>query len=341
MEMWMMWRIRVDMRNQGDNLPDWFMNTSYWYYSTPHRDSYLPHRRWYIESHMKFAQVPVSHDGFPHHLSSLFVSSSTLPSPKNAKLSHPSLSLHAMIKSLHWIQYTPSTAYTEYCMDHVLHHPMIDCLPLPAILSSLGRPCCTQFSTFPQFRVNQWKESQLTSHFPPELPPPDWPPPSTPPISLDHGLQVHLQTRLIIASKWISRLAQSQPPSESANSLEYGLHVRTITASESIPKSTRLLCGAMVELEGGQPIIDTAPHLEWHPKVRLENERFCLVELRNRVRGYQRIPSHDEPHILQGSMNAWQECLRNHTNCIDLWKLGKSVWDQELGKKECGFCIMR
>ena len=45
-------------------------------------------------------------DDFPHLLSSLSFSSSTLPSPKNTKLSHPSLSLHAMIKSQHRIQHT-------------------------------------------------------------------------------------------------------------------------------------------------------------------------------------------------------------------------------------------
>ena len=69
--------------------------------------------------------------------------STTLPSSQNTKLSHPSLSLHAMIKSSHRVQHTPSTAHTEYCIHRVLHHPKIDCLPLPASLSSLSGPCCT------------------------------------------------------------------------------------------------------------------------------------------------------------------------------------------------------
>jgi len=43
--------------------------------------------------------VPVSHDDFPHLLWSLSFLCSTLPSPKNTKLSHPSLSLHAIIMS--------------------------------------------------------------------------------------------------------------------------------------------------------------------------------------------------------------------------------------------------
>ena len=35
------------------------------------------------------------------------------------------------------------------------------------------------------------------------------------------------------------------------------------------------------------------------------------------------------------------KCVRNHTNCMDLWKLSKSACDQEQGKIECVFHIMR
>jgi len=48
---------------------------------------------------------------------------STLPSPKNTNLSHPSLSLHAMIKSWHRVQHTPSTAYTKYSIHRVQQTP--------------------------------------------------------------------------------------------------------------------------------------------------------------------------------------------------------------------------
>jgi len=131
---------------------------------------------------------------------------------------------------IHRVQHTPSTAYIEYRIHWVLHTPRtciiprLTVFPLPASLSSLGIPCCIQFSTFQQLRVEEWIESQLQSRLPPELPPPDWPPPSTPPISLDHGLQVH------------SKLAWSQPPSVSLNSHDYGLQVRTITAPKCISK---------------------------------------------------------------------------------------------------------
>ena len=119
---------------------------------------------------------------------------------------------------------------------------------LPASFSSLGG-CCTQLSTFPQLQVNQWIESQLASRLPPNRLPP-----STRPISLDHGLQMYLQTRSITASKCISKLTRSRPPSVSPDSLDYGLQVhlwvhylgvqvqlqtRSITASKCITELTR------------------------------------------------------------------------------------------------------
>jgi len=96
---------------------------------------------------------------------------------------------------------------------------------------ALGRPYWTQLSTFPQLRVNQWIESQLPLHLPPDRLPPDQPPPSTPPIAIDHGLHVHLQPHSITASKCISKLAQSRPPSAS---LSY-----TISAFKCIFKLAR------------------------------------------------------------------------------------------------------
>ena len=128
--------------------------------------------------------------------------------------------------SIHWVQHTPSTAHIEYCIHRILHHPKIDCLPLPASLSALSRPCCTQFSTFPRLRVKQWIESQLLSHLPPNLPPSDQLPPSTPRILIDHGLQVQLQTRSITASKCISEILDL--------GLQMHLQTCSITASKCI-----------------------------------------------------------------------------------------------------------
>ena len=53
-------------------------------------------------------------------------------------------------------------------------------------------------------------------------------------LQIDH-LQVHLQTRSIIASKCISNLAQSQPPIRTMNCLQ----TRLITASKCIFQFTR------------------------------------------------------------------------------------------------------
>jgi len=139
-----------------------------------------------------------------------------------------------MIKSEHRVQHSPSAAYIEYCIHCILHRPNMDCLPLPASLSSLGRTCCTQVCTFPQLWVNKSVESQLPSHLTPELPTPVWPPPSPPPILQDCGLQVHLQTRSMPASKCTSKLTLSQPPRVFPNLHNYGLQVGMITTSKCI-----------------------------------------------------------------------------------------------------------
>ena len=58
-------------------------------------------------------------------------------------------------------------------------------------------------------------------------------PPSASPNSIDHGLQVHLQTRSIGGSKCISRLTQLQPE----RSHNHGLEVRIPNLARSRPPS--------------------------------------------------------------------------------------------------------
>ena len=53
-----------------------------------------------------------------------------------------------------------------------------------------------------------------------------------------YHLQVLLQSRSILATNCIFKLAASQPPSVIPNSLNHGLHVRTIMVSKCIPKLT-------------------------------------------------------------------------------------------------------
>jgi len=55
-------------------------------------------------------------------------------------------------------------------------------------------------------------------------------PPSVSPNSLNHGLQVHLQTRSITASMCISRLAGFWPASSHDHLLQVHLQTRSITA---------------------------------------------------------------------------------------------------------------
>jgi len=101
---------------------------------------------------MRSSQLNLSNNTpeFSHSLASStsFSSSSLHPSHSRplqssqiTKLSHPSLSLHAMIMSwhpvqayteysIHWAQHTPSPAYTEYSI------PMFVCLPFILMITS-------------------------------------------------------------------------------------------------------------------------------------------------------------------------------------------------------------
>jgi len=109
---------------------------------------------------------------------------------------------------------------------------------------------------------------------------------SRPPRSHDHGLQMHLQIRTITASKCISKLAWLQRPSLHDHSLQVHLQTCSITALECISKFTWSRCGETLELEGRHPIINTLPHIAWHPKGIREKEWFWLEEGTKRVRGY-------------------------------------------------------
>jgi len=174
------------------------------------------------------------------------------------------------IYTIHRVQHTPITAYTEYCIHCVLHHPEINYLLVPTSLSSLGKPSCTKFSTFPKLPVIKRHSTPVAplswtlaykyssklprSRFPtastnlldhsiqvclktssmPACKFVQWWPPSASRHSIDYHLQVHLETRVIITSICISKLAQSQPPCVSLNSHHYSLQVRTITPAKWI-----------------------------------------------------------------------------------------------------------
>jgi len=120
-------------------------------------------------------------------------------------------------------------------------------------------------------------------------------PPSACRDSLDHGLHLHT----IMASQCISKLARLLPPSAALSSHALGLQVhlqtRLIMASEYISQFTRSGCETV--------------ELSRHPKRICGKERYWLKEGRKRVRGYEGIPGREEPHKLHESIKARQECV--------------------------------
>ena len=96
-------------------------------------------------------------------------------------------------------------------------------------------------------------------------------------------------------------------------------------APKFIFQLTQSQCGESLELESREPISDTPPHRSCHPKGIDVTMQFWLEEHSNLIRGCETLPAHK----------------RNHTNCLDPWRLGKSAWGQKLGRIESVFCIMR
>jgi len=194
----------------------------------------------------------------------------------------------------------------------VLHHPMIDCLTLPVILSPPSRSCCTQLTTFPLLQVNKWIESELPSRLSLDLPDPQRPPRVSPPILIDHGIQVHLQTRLITASDCISQFTRSQHSSASPNSLNHSLQLNYQTCwnmvSMYLSKLTQSWCGEMDKLDGSKHMINTLPHLSRYPNGIGQKEWLLLKVCNERVRGCYAVLCCDEQHRLHGLMKPRQEC---------------------------------
>jgi len=169
-------------------------------------------------------------------------------------------------------------------------------------------------------------------------------------------------------SMWCTNLDWSWVPSGSPTCVDHRLQLRTIMASKCIIKLTsswysisplaRSPWGDTMEQTESQPISNAPLHLSQHPKGICEPELFWFQDCRERngcdslsscqgtihiaciCEGSTRV--HEELHKLCISMKARQECMRNHTQCVDLLKLHKGECDQQLGKKECDYsCMMR
>jgi len=178
------------------------------------------------------------------HPPSLSFSSTTQPSSQNNKLSDPCLSLHTMIMSWHRVQHTPSTVYTKYSIHQVQHTPSTAYTKY-SIHREQHMPCTayTKYSIHPRLLSSHHSHHcdltpgcsftfrRASLH--------DQPPSASPPwdfkgkVTLSHSHGCELTTRFIesphpalrpsTASKYMSNLARSWPPSVSPNLLDYGL----------------------------------------------------------------------------------------------------------------------
>jgi len=169
-------------------------------------------------------------------------------------------------------------------------------------------------------------------------------PRSASPNTLNHSLQVYIQARSITASKFarswpskcISQFALSQPPSVSPNSLSYGLQVWTIISSKCMSKlaQPRPRTASLWTLDYG--VVKRWRLKAGSPSSTLRRTSHGIP------REFVKKTSSGSRSVARGLDDVKGfPAIMNHTNCVDQWKLAKSVWDQKLGKIACVFRIMR
>ena len=147
------------------------------------------------------------------------------------------------------------------------------------------------------------------------------------PIFVDLSLLVHLQTRSIKATMRNTEFTPSRPPTASPKSLVLGLLVDLQTRSFRASKSIW---------------IDACPQ---PPSTTWSSCHHGLVKKQSTQsirRAFVRMSSYDPKSTIRewDEMNGYP-AVRNYTNCVDLWTLGKCSWDPEVGKMECVCCITR
>jgi len=162
--------------------------------------------------------------GSHHHPPSLSSLSPTQPSSQNRKLHYLLLTLHAMICSWHREQQTLSWESTRGCLSSLFFY---------------------HYKLTPECRINFWRTSVhdwVSSSFSPlEL---------NSEVTLSHSHGCELTTWWVVAqhpahhaltvSKYLSKLARSQPPSLSPNLLDYSPHVHRQTHLVAASKFPRL-----------------------------------------------------------------------------------------------------
>jgi len=146
-----------------------------------------------------------------------------------------------------------------------------------------------------------------------------------PPRSHDHGLQWYLQRSSITASKCIAEFTHSWPPGASSNSLEHGLHV--------------LLCVDLLwtskcisKLAWSRPTC-TSLSSQDHSVVNWWSSHYIRTE-------FVRKSSSGSSRVGRG----WRDMMgcsevRNHTYCVDEWKVGKTVCGMKCWVRYSVYCI--
>jgi len=220
--------------------------------------------------------------------------------------------------------------------------------------SSLGGPCCTRVSTFPQLWVNDWIESQLLSRLHHTLPPPHWPYQSPPAISIDDVFWADLHTCSIMTSKCISKLARSRPPKVSLNSLNPGcqvyLQTHSITAWKFArwwpPKSLDYGLELHLWVHSISASKSMSKLARWRPpSTSLSSHNHNVMKQWSShgiEREFVRMSGYGSRSVRKG----WEDmkgywAVRNEIECVDLWMLGKTARNQALGKIAWGFRVMR
>jgi len=167
-----------------------------------------------------------------------------------------------------------------------------------------------------------------------------WPPRAST-NSLDCGLQVHLQSRSITASNCISKIGRLQHPSASPKSLDHGLKVhlqsRSITASKCISK-----------LAWSWPRSESLSSLDCHFQVYIEAgpERVC-ISYNEMMSIYPRVSEIDTPcrwvHLRYSCISKciYIERLRKYMPYYDVANLVTVRKTNMIDEIPCGYGTVR
>jgi len=180
------------------------------------------------------SDLSVSSPQLSHHLRiQNWVIPLYLPMPQS--LVDTKYSINPRLTVSHWQPVSHHLSFLRPCVYYTLNILTIMIYPMNRVSAPFVPPNWLPSDQLPpvqlppdQLPPNQLPPDQLPSdQLPPDQPPPHWLPPdgqhqSTPPNSLNHSLQVHIQTNSIMSSKF----AQQWPQSASPNFLGHSFQVQ-------------------------------------------------------------------------------------------------------------------